>query len=107
MITEVDNNYCRELLNQTDLEIIDVRNFIEYIESHIPNSFNIDVMDNGSIEKLDALDKKKSYLVYCTIGVRSKSAVRIMAQLGFENVFHLTDGIVNCPQLLNSISSES
>ncbi|MDO4177481.1 MAG: rhodanese-like domain-containing protein, partial [Bacillota bacterium] len=36
--------------------------------------------------RLNELDKAKTYIVFCTIGVRSYTAARALTQLGFENV---------------------
>ncbi|MHB1314653.1 MAG: FAD-dependent oxidoreductase [Christensenellales bacterium] len=37
-------------------------------------------------DRLDILDKNKLVIVYCTIGVRSYNAARILMQRGFQNV---------------------
>ena len=37
-------------------------------------------------EHLNELDKQKTYIVFCTIGVRSYTAARVLMQHGFENV---------------------
>lgn len=75
--------------------ILDVRSYKEYHVSRLPGAIHIDIMSNNSIERLSLLDKKKSYLVYCTIGVRSRSAVRLMDQMGFEHLYHLSNGIAH------------
>ena len=37
-------------------------------------------------DRLDTLDKNKLIIVYCSIGVRSYNAARILMQRGFKNV---------------------
>lgn len=40
-------------------------------------------------EKLDSLDKSKTYYLYCASGNRSGKAAEIMKENGFENVHNL------------------
>lgn len=43
--------------------------------------------------RLDSLDKKREYIIYCRSGNRSKNAVRLLTEKGFENVKNLEGGI--------------
>jgi rhodanese-related sulfurtransferase len=76
-----------------DLIIIDVRTPAEFDSGHIENAFNIDRNSEGFQEELDALDKDKTYLVYCKMGSRSADALDIMRQLGFMEVYNMLGGI--------------
>ncbi|GAH95493.1 unnamed protein product, partial [marine sediment metagenome] len=44
-------------------------------------------------EQLNELDKNKAYLVYCRTGGRSKAAVDLMKELGFGQIYNISDGI--------------
>lgn len=46
-------------------------------------------------EKIKALDKDKTYYVYCRSGNRSSTASSLMAELGFTKVYNIKDGIDN------------
>jgi rhodanese-related sulfurtransferase len=60
----------------------------------IGHPINIDIYSHDFSQKINELDKKKTYLVYCRSGNRSKTALEIMKQLGFENVYEIDCGIV-------------
>jgi rhodanese-related sulfurtransferase len=40
-------------------------------------------------ERLNQLDKNKTYLVYCNTGQRARRAVEVMNQNGFKNVSYI------------------
>lgn len=74
--------------------ILDVRTPEEVAESHIPNSIAIDIYKGqGFLDEVEALDKAKSYYVYCKAGGRSNQACLLMEQLGFEKTYNLLGGI--------------
>lgn len=69
---------------QKDALILDVREDAERMAFALPNSLNIPW---GQLRQRAAeIDKKKTILVFCAIGVRSYNAARILMQMGFENV---------------------
>lgn len=65
--------------------ILDVRTVSEYKGGHIPKSINIPV-DEISKVSVEYQDKATPFFVYCLSGARSAGAVRIMNQMGYENV---------------------
>jgi NADPH-dependent 2,4-dienoyl-CoA reductase/sulfur reductase-like enzyme/rhodanese-related sulfurtransferase len=71
--------------------IIDVRTPHEFARSSVPGSLNIYVNDLRN--KLKELPKDKTINAYCTVGVRSYIACRILQQNGF-NVRNLSGGYV-------------
>lgn len=72
------------LETQNNLHILDVREDAELMAFELPNATHISLGDLRN--KLDILDKQKTYVVFCAIGVRSYTAFRILKQHGFENV---------------------
>ncbi len=75
--------------------ILDVRTENECNEGIIANSINIDIHEGqGFIQKLQELDKSKSYYVYCRSGARSAKACEVMQSLGFEKAYNLEGGIL-------------
>jgi rhodanese-related sulfurtransferase len=80
--------------DNTNFVILDVRTPSEYIEGHLKNSVNLDYNAADFKDKVNNLNKNKTYLVYCRTSNRSASAVKIMAELGFKDIFHMTGGIV-------------
>jgi rhodanese-related sulfurtransferase len=76
-----------------DFIILDVRTSSEFHDGHIEGALNIDVNLPSFSEELEQLDKNATYLVYCRSGNRSRTALRIMDDLGFTRVYHLKNGI--------------
>jgi len=79
--------------NNPDFVIIDVRTLREFAEEHIENATNIDFYSETFRDMLNALDKNKTYLIYCAVGGRSGSALDIMAELNFREVYNMLGGI--------------
>lgn len=80
-------------INQAEAIILDVREPLEFTQSHIENAIN---MPLGSLpEQLHKLDtnKKTPVLVICQSGTRAASAGKILTKAGFEQVFVITGGI--------------
>lgn len=76
-----------------DFVIIDVRGALSFAAEHIENAINMDSAAEDFELQLDALDKTKLYLIYCSIGQRSADAAETMAQLGFLEVYVIEGGI--------------
>ena len=73
--------------------IIDVRTPEEFDGGYIEGAINIDYYSEDFRVQLEALDKDKSYLVYCHSGRRSAGARDVMAELGFREVYNMSGGI--------------
>jgi rhodanese-related sulfurtransferase len=88
----------RERAGKPDFVILDVRTPEEFAEGHIASSVNLDVQSRDFENALKKLDRKKSYLVYCRTGNRSRMATVAMESLGFRSIFHMNEGIVKWKQ---------
>jgi rhodanese-related sulfurtransferase len=64
-----------------------------FVKSHIRGAICHDVFLTDINGWLKALDKKKVYLIYCTIGHRSGIASAKMKDMGFVNVLHVHEGL--------------
>jgi len=69
--------------------LVDVRTEVEYGKGHIEGAINIPVDSLRS--RMNELDKDKTIIVYCQVGLRGYFAERILAQHGFK-VFNVTGG---------------
>ncbi len=74
--------------------VLDVRTEQENSELRIPKSILIDIYKPDFLNKIEKLDKTKTYLIYCRSGRRSYAAYKKMKQLGFERVYNLKSGII-------------
>ncbi len=88
--TEVSN----VIKQNKGIVILDVRTPDEFNSGHIAGAKNIDIRQADAINKIGALDKKSTYLVYCRTNNRSKAVSDYMIQNGFKNVYKVVDGIV-------------
>lgn len=77
-----------------DFAIIDVRAAEEYANGYIRTAINSDYYSATFTDELNRLDKDKAYLIYCRTGRRSASALDIMRQLGFGEVYNMLGGIL-------------
>lgn len=73
-----------------DVVYLDVRTAAEVSMGAIPGSINIPV--DSLREKMQTLDKNKTYIVYCAVGIRAYIASRLLMQSGFKDVRNLAGG---------------
>ena len=78
----------------SNIAILDVRTAKEFANGHVAGAVNIDVNQTDFAQKIDQLDRSKTYIVYCRSGRRSRKAVGIMAAKGFKNLYNVSDGFV-------------
>jgi rhodanese-related sulfurtransferase len=77
-----------------DFVILDVRTPGEFGTERIDGSVLVDYNSGNFRSDVEALDRGKTYLVYCRTGNRSKGAIRVMEEAGFRNLYHLDGGIL-------------
>jgi rhodanese-related sulfurtransferase len=73
--------------------VIDVRTAAEYASRHIKTAVNIDYYSATFASAINALDKSKTYLIYCGSGTRSTKAMDVIRPLGFARVYNMTGGL--------------
>lgn len=83
-----------EKIRESEDEIIlDVRTPEEFAEGHIPGAVLMNINDPGFEQRINDLPKSRAVLVYCAAGVRSAKAAAILQRSGFEEVYHLGNGL--------------
>lgn len=89
------DEWAEQLANDDNAVILDVRTDEEVADGIIPNAVHLDIYKGQEfIDAIEALDKSKSYYVYCRSGNRSGQACQIMEELGFEKAFNLEGGML-------------
>ena len=78
-----------ELKDNKEFQVLDVRTNEEYLSGSYENAIHIPLDDLRN--RLNELEKSKTYLVYCRTGLRSYIACRILMQNGFK-VKNITGG---------------
>lgn len=84
--------FKKELLGNDQAVLLDVRTAMEYRMGALPEAQLLDFMSPGFTQKAGALDRSKTYFLYCRSGNRSGQACQLMHQMGFD-VRNLAGGI--------------
>jgi len=93
-MTTINAEKFKEKADSGNYIILDVRTPEEYNTGHIENAELFDVYDPNIMKRLEALDREKSYLVYCFSASRSAGVLEMMESLGFKTVFELEMGLM-------------
>jgi len=78
--------------------ILDVRTPAEFQSGRLANAVNLDYYASNFRAEMAKLAKDKTYFVYCRTGNRSSQTLRLMQELNFHQVYHLSGGIVGWNQ---------
>lgn len=93
----VDAKLFQSMLDDTDIQLVDVRTAGEYNGGTIGEAINIDFTSPDFKQQIAQLDKTKKTLIFCQSGGRSGRAGAIMEELGFETVIDLSGGYGSWP----------
>ncbi|WP_313373946.1 MBL fold metallo-hydrolase [Chishuiella sp.] len=79
-----------ELVDETELKILDVRKPGEYSASHVENAISapLDFIN----ESMKLIDPEETYLVHCAGGYRSMIFMSILRARGYENLIDVAGG---------------
>jgi molybdopterin/thiamine biosynthesis adenylyltransferase/rhodanese-related sulfurtransferase len=94
-IGEVDAVRARELIEEGNPLILDVREQDEWDEGHIPGAVHI---PRGFLEsriETAATDPDRPIVVYCSAGNRSAFAAKTLEELGYDDVVSLAGGFTD------------
>jgi len=85
----------KTLLDSGEFTLIDIRTSGEQKSFWVisENQIHIDITLASTQEKLETLDIKGKYLIYCWHWVRSKQVLNYMLEQWFEDVYDLDGGI--------------
>ncbi|WP_298669870.1 rhodanese-like domain-containing protein [uncultured Methanofollis sp.] len=73
--------------------ILDVRTPGEVAAGYIEGAVNINYRNDSFSREISALDRGKTYLVYCRAGNRSARTSEMMVKDGFAEVYNMEGGI--------------
>ena len=79
-----------ELVDETELKVLDVRKPGEFETAHVENAINtpLDFIN----ESMKTIDPEETYLVHCAGGYRSMIFTSILRARGFENLIDVAGG---------------
>ncbi len=90
---ELDAKQARKFIVSNEALILDVRTPNEFYDGHLPGAKLIPVQQlNQRISEI-LNHKEKKVLVYCRSGNRSTVASEILIHHGFQEIYHLKNGI--------------
>ena len=84
----------KDIIDNQDIIILDVRTIQETSQGYVPNATFIDYYDDKFDEKVNLIDRQKSIYVYCKIGGRSKKVAEKLNKMGFAGVYNLDGGFM-------------
>ena len=91
--TQLNSTDIKEVLKKNkSIVVLDVRTAEEFAMGHLKGAQNIDVRQSDAYSKLDKLNPKTTYLVYCRTNHRSGMAADYMIQKGFKSVYQMMVG---------------
>ena len=85
------------LISQNDTVLIDTRNFYEYAMGTFLGALNPNIFYFSELSlwiKNTLIDKNSNIAMFCTGGIRCEKSTAYLRQLGFNNVYHLENGIL-------------
>jgi rhodanese-related sulfurtransferase len=91
-VKQIDTQQFNKMRSEKDTVVLDVRTPQEFNQGHVPGAVNLDINDPQFPQKVEKLDKSKTYLVHCARGVRSARAARLMSPMGFTSLFDYHGG---------------
>lgn len=90
-VTSVQD-FDKYLKSDKNAVILDLRTDDEVSLGVLKGAVQLDFHDPEFQDKLESLDRNKSYYIYCKSGGRSAKTAELMADLGFKTVYDLEGG---------------
>jgi len=91
-IQDVDVAAFKAKMEEENIVLLDVRTPAEVAAGKIEGALEIDVLGDEFQQKIQSLEKDKTYLVYCKAGSRSARACKVMEKAGFKDLYNLKGG---------------
>jgi rhodanese-related sulfurtransferase len=78
----------------SEITILDIRPKDEYDMEHVPGAVNLDYDGHDFQKKVQVMDKKADYIIYCKSGVRGGYFMQKMRDSGFHSAYNVLGGFV-------------
>lgn len=99
-ITNIDAKEFKNIIENKEIQLLDVRTIKEFKESHIKGATLIDIKKSSFMEMVDKkIDKKKPIAIYCRSGKRAMIAAKILIKKGYKVEYNLKGGIIEWNKL--------
>ena len=90
MFKEIAPQKVQEMLEESSINVVDIRDPGSYSAGHIPTA--LPISDNNVQEFIDSADKEKPLVVCCYHGISSQGAAEYFSENGFNEVYSMTGG---------------
>lgn len=91
-MNKISTKVLQKIINEdSKIHLIDVRTPIEFSIGHVPESINFPLEE---IHKFN-FPKHDKYYFICRSGARAQKACEHLIDQGYQNITHITDGILN------------
>ncbi len=87
---EIDTHKVKEMLEQKNVNVVDIRDPASYSSGHIPTA--VSVNDSNVQQFTQDTDKDKPLVVCCYHGISSQGAAAYFAEQGFKEVYSMAGG---------------
>jgi len=92
-VQAVDSRGAKALVDEAgEIILLDVRTPEEFAEGHLEGAINIDFYAADFKQQLAHLNPNQKYMVYCAVGGRSGKTGQMMEEMGFREVYNVTEG---------------
>lgn len=88
----LNNSSFQQVIEKTEVQLIDVRTPKEFSEGTIEYAKNIDFLGENFLEQTKNLSKDKPLYIFCKSGKRSEKARNLLLENGFKEVYELEGG---------------
>lgn len=88
----LNNESFKKAIENTEVQLVDVRTDKEFSEGTIEYAKNINVLEDSFIDKTKELSKDEPVYIFCKSGKRSEKARNILLEQGFKTVYELDGG---------------
>ena len=91
--TQQADSLIKTRINDSSLVILDIRTDMEFASGHLENAVQVNFLERRGKLKMWKMDRNKTYVIYCRSGKRSKTALDMMKDRKFEEVYNMLGGI--------------
>lgn len=88
----LNNESFKKAIENTEVQLVDVRTDKEFSEGTIEYAKNINVLEDSFVDKTKELSKDEPVYIFCKSGKRSEKARNILLEQGFKTVYELDGG---------------
>ena len=91
----LDYKEFKKQVENTNVQLFDVRTPEEYIMGHIEGAINVDFKNDEVFDSFfNDLNKSDTIYLYCRSGNRSKKSADKLISLGFQKIYDLDGGFI-------------